>query len=584
MSGDTDQHISKGPHLQNEIAKEHRGEEKSPYQRPGLSYQLWLTLLLGGYSFHVWSYTFLNDDAYISFRYAAHWADYGEISYNLGDRVEGYTNFLWVAILAGCKALGANIPEASLWLSGWLGLCTVWLAGRLSFTHTFPQSTGSLYRLVTVWLLATSPSLACWSSGGLEVALFMFLLTSGAALSAYTWQHGYFKTGLAAGVLYGLTAMARPEGVLLFGIAGLYRLTSLIIERQRWAKADWGGLLGFIVIYLPYFVWRFYYYGYLLPNTYYAKTGADGFWGAGARYLFSWLIAQPWLILVIASPMLWFLLRPRDQYTDQQAASELKGKHLRWITLLSAAALCVHVARVGGDFMAMHRFLVLLLPLCAVSATPVLISLCGRIARKMTPIFSVAPQRMTFILMLITLLSLGPLAWKQHQNANRIGSHQGVDSIGWLRQFSQQCAQVGRFIARHTDPKAKLATTAAGALPYYAKRYTMDLLGLNDAWIAHHVPARGHRPGHTKLAPFHYPLERKVDYLIYHPTFAQRRPRPHTRYAKALAPWGYEWRTYQVPHLRPSWWGVWVMKSTEHLNLSAPVPESEVKHSHSTER
>jgi len=572
LSGDADQHISTNPHVQDKVVKIQRIERKNTSQEQTFSPQKLLILLLGGYIFHVWSYTFLNDDAYISFRYAAHWADYGEISYNLGERVEGYTNFLWVALLAGFKVLGADIPQTSLWLSGWLGMCTVWLAGRLSFIHASSQPDRTLHQLVTVALLAISPSLACWSSGGLEVSLFMFLFTSSAALSAYAWQHGHFKGGLGAGVLYGLTAMTRPEGVLLFGVAGLYRISSLMADRQPWRKADWGGAFGFMLAYLPYFAWRFNYYGYLFPNTYYAKTGADGFWEPGLRYLLSWWMAQPWLILGLTSLIMWRSFRSQDQRSHQQTTLEIQWRDLRWVTLLSSVVLCVHVARVGGDFMAMHRFLVPLLPLCAVSTAPALVSLCGAIAKKIVGITSQTLKRMTSVLVVIALASLLPLAWQQHQDANRIGSHQGIDSIGWLRQFSKQCAQVGRLIGQRTDQEVKLATTAAGALPFYAERYTIDLLGLNDEWIAHHVPARGHRPGHTKAAPFNYPLERKVDYLIYHPTFAKQRPGSHPRYAKALAPWGYEWRTYQVPHLTPAWWGVWVLKNTAQFNLSTPTP------------
>jgi membrane-associated phospholipid phosphatase len=52
------------------------------------------------------AYDFLNDDAFISFRYSYNWAQFGEIVYNLGDRVEGFTNFLWVAIGAFVIWLG----------------------------------------------------------------------------------------------------------------------------------------------------------------------------------------------------------------------------------------------------------------------------------------------------------------------------------------------------------------------------------------------------------------------------------------------------------------------------------------------
>src|SRR5690606_31171519 len=52
---------------------------------------------------HVWA--FVCDDAFISFRYAKNLAEHGELVFNVGmdppERVEGYTNFAWVVVLAG---------------------------------------------------------------------------------------------------------------------------------------------------------------------------------------------------------------------------------------------------------------------------------------------------------------------------------------------------------------------------------------------------------------------------------------------------------------------------------------------------
>src|SRR5687768_17195064 len=42
---------------------------------------------------------FTVDDSYISFRYARNWARGLGLVYNEGERIEGYTNFLWTIIL-----------------------------------------------------------------------------------------------------------------------------------------------------------------------------------------------------------------------------------------------------------------------------------------------------------------------------------------------------------------------------------------------------------------------------------------------------------------------------------------------------
>ena len=40
------------------------------------------------------------DDAYISFRYARNLVEHSQLVFNLGERVEGYTNFLWTLLAA----------------------------------------------------------------------------------------------------------------------------------------------------------------------------------------------------------------------------------------------------------------------------------------------------------------------------------------------------------------------------------------------------------------------------------------------------------------------------------------------------
>ena len=53
----------------------------------------------------------IADDAYISFRFAANWANGLGPVWNAGERVEGYTNPLWVALAALGEWLGAPAPH-----------------------------------------------------------------------------------------------------------------------------------------------------------------------------------------------------------------------------------------------------------------------------------------------------------------------------------------------------------------------------------------------------------------------------------------------------------------------------------------
>ena len=66
---------------------------------------------------HAGWYRFLTDDAFISFRYARNLAEGHGLVFNPGfARVEGYTNLLWVLLLAPFARLGLDlvIPAAVL--------------------------------------------------------------------------------------------------------------------------------------------------------------------------------------------------------------------------------------------------------------------------------------------------------------------------------------------------------------------------------------------------------------------------------------------------------------------------------------
>ena len=76
---------------------------------------------------HSRQFSFVCDDAYITFRYAQNLARHGALEWNVGERVEGYTNFLWAVILAVAMKLGFHAPSAALFLGRVFGALGVGL-------------------------------------------------------------------------------------------------------------------------------------------------------------------------------------------------------------------------------------------------------------------------------------------------------------------------------------------------------------------------------------------------------------------------------------------------------------------------
>src|SRR5256885_16298834 len=72
----------------------------------------WLVLAIAAIALvlHSFAYNFVTDDAYISFVYSRNLAEHGELTFNLGQPVEGYTSFLWTALI-GLIMLFGGAPE-----------------------------------------------------------------------------------------------------------------------------------------------------------------------------------------------------------------------------------------------------------------------------------------------------------------------------------------------------------------------------------------------------------------------------------------------------------------------------------------
>ena len=135
----------------------------------------WLLLGVAAVALVVHSlfYNFITDDAYISFVYSRNFADHGELVFNLGQYVEGYTNFLWTILIGlGMKA-GLDADLVAKLLGAVFAVVTLYvtcLVVERAVGRKTPWAT------VPALLLAASSGFACWTSGGLETQLFTMLV------------------------------------------------------------------------------------------------------------------------------------------------------------------------------------------------------------------------------------------------------------------------------------------------------------------------------------------------------------------------------------------------------------------------
>lgn len=202
------------------------------------------------------SWPFTADDAYITLRYSQHFAEGHGIVWNIGEPpLEGYSNFTYMLFgaLLFYPCAYFHIPIIFVFHAFSL-LC-------------FITSMGVIYRIMHLWvspliallpliLLLIIPGALWWTVSGLETAFFqlLILLTVYALLREKTLSAGFWMA--AAG-------LTRPEAALFFLVFGLILLTQ---QKTLFSRALWHYIGAFTAIYLPYFIFRLYYFGHLFPN------------------------------------------------------------------------------------------------------------------------------------------------------------------------------------------------------------------------------------------------------------------------------------------------------------------------------
>jgi len=159
---------------------------------------------------HAAHFDHIADDAYISLRYLDHWLRGDGLVFNPGERVMGYSNFLWLVALAPLAAIGLSLPAAAQGLGVAAAFACVALV-----SHELIRRHGSAWPAVAAgaWLAASAP-FALWAQAGLEGPLFALWLTS-AQISAcrYAEQPSSPRLATAAACLVA-AAWTRPEGAM----------------------------------------------------------------------------------------------------------------------------------------------------------------------------------------------------------------------------------------------------------------------------------------------------------------------------------------------------------------------------------
>jgi arabinofuranosyltransferase len=461
------------------------------------------------------------EDSFISFRFAKNLAEGYGLVWNIGQLpVEGFTNFLWVLICTLGTLAKFDIILFAQFFGITAGIFTLFYVFKISRQIGLNDTTA----LLPCLFLAISGPFATWASSGMETNLFTLFIVGSAYHSISFWKSGKSKSLNLSFLFCFLATLTRPEG---FGIFLLMLFSHIIFYLKkeklgRNKKPLIVGVLVYLVPFIIYFTWRYSYFGFLLPLTFYAKTGGTFHqWFRGLKYLiyFSLHFILPFL------PMLIYVFWKRKNLVKNKKFSipEWLRKPLSSssFSLMFCALFCsvyiFYIILVGGDYMAMYRFFVPILPFIYI-----LLTAGFNLMKNSGQTISNNSLAVIFILIALTstIVQSTPLEKVLfHKPGITHGQYQGVSTERW---HSNRLTRIGKFFNEYKkSDDESLATDAIGAISFYSNLKVYDFHGLVDPVIAKmefEDLGKGF-PGHEKIDLL-YTLSKQPTYFIFSREFS----------------------------------------------------------------
>jgi arabinofuranosyltransferase len=467
-------------------------------------YGPWVMLALGFMVIEavVLNIAWVHEDAFITFRVVDNALQGYGLRWNVDERVQAFTHPLWLLLLIAAQAFVTDIRYGSIVVS------VLSVAG-------YYAAAAALFRkhpwvMVFAFILPVLGSRAFldYASSGLENPLSYALY--GGFLVAYMHTLTRHETPwFWLALMAALSMLNRLDSALLYAPAFLFLMVT------QWRSIRW---LELVAGGLPLVMWHLFslfYYGFLLPNTYYSKLSnvypLSAYLSQGLLYAADIFTFSPLTTLILLAGMVYTLI-----------GCILSKDHKRvrpFVALgLGPFLYCFYVVRIGGDYMSGRMWslpfsaYVLILPL----AISHLAKRPGLISRAYGGV-------------LLVLLVLQPWIARPNLFVPDIADERRLrlincffcpeqiplDAEGWGKD-----GLIHRKQAEHANPFAPVRHVvpygSVGKFGYLAgpKVTIVDTNGLTDAFIARRPPAERFRIGHfTRVVTPEYLHARATDDL-----------------------------------------------------------------------
>jgi arabinofuranosyltransferase len=446
----------------------------------------------------VFYFNFTAEDAYITYRYAENWVNTGSLVYNEGEPINAMTSPLHTILSAalffvtGNTVLSNKIFSLALLL---ISALVVWYRYREHF-----------HLQVLVPVLLIPPSVLLWTFGGLETPILLFLATITVVLAL---RPPPFRLNLLCVIflLAGLAFLTRYDSILFF-----LPLTLYVALKARSIKDVVIALAGAAILPLAWLFVSIYYYGDLLPTSFYVKTPKGDLGGVifNGEYIAAYLLYVG-IIPVVA--LVFVLLVPKHRTID---VLYRHFKSMWWLYLGLLLEILYGLTMATHHMMFSFRFFVPYIP-----ATVILVmDLLRRSSETRQVDMSTGRPAYLFtgFLLCLTLFQLYQNVYTYNYSINgisSIGEYRALgirDYVNFIQILKREAFDIEmHWAATNGDRRLpRINTYAAGMLPYayresyvyeqlvsYRHCYQRDQQGLHADYI--HIVTPRHGPVDEQL-------------------------------------------------------------------------------------
>jgi arabinofuranosyltransferase len=362
--------------------------------------------------FNVINFSWLSDDAYITFRTIDNFVNGYGLRWNIDERVQAFTHPLWLFILSGFYFITGEIYFTSIFISIIFSVLTVLI-------FSFKICNFKSAAIFGIIVLTLSQGYIDFSTSGLENPLTHFLLTL--FLFIHFKKESNLKNFFFLSLISGLIAFNRIDTILLtiFVLGYQWLRTSKLLnglkDENKFPLINFKCLLNQLKIILvmilglsPFILWEIFsifYYGFPFPNTAYAKLpiGVDiyALLIEGLKYFIDTFVYDPLTLLIILGAVFLSFVK--------------RYKHSLPVSI-GIITYMVYVVRIGGDFMRGRFF-----------TAPFL---CALIIITLSCFLSFDKKWLLSIVIIICIFSLPPIPLPKYPRGQNLGVIKGFLGLG----------------------------------------------------------------------------------------------------------------------------------------------------------